>query len=259
MFLFTKNTEEDIEYMEAGVKDGVITQERLDEAITRILALKAALGLHRRKDEFENRSDNFQCPEIIGCKEHRDIARACADKSITLVKDTQNLLPITPEKFKNVLFYSLESGEGGTGVNSGGACSLFMEKLKAAGFKVTPYAPPHGFEGMMERMDSVSKNYDLIIYAANIETKSNQTVVRIEWGFPFGHDAPVYMNVVPTLFISFANPYHLLDVPRIKTYINTYGSSDAIIDALVEKLLGKSPFKGTSPIDPFCGKWDTRL
>ena len=51
----------------------------------------------------------------------------------------------------------------------------------------------------------------------------------------------------------------LLDVPRIKTFINGYSSTDETLNAIVEKLCGRSEFKGTNPIDPFCGKWDTRL
>ena len=74
-----------------------------------------------------------------------------------------------------------------------------------------------------------------------------------------GANVPVYMTSVPTIFVSLDNPYHLLDVPRVKTYINTYGSTEIIIDALIEKLMGKSPFQGKSPVDAFCGKWDTRL
>jgi beta-N-acetylhexosaminidase len=27
----------------------------------------------------------------------------------------------------------------------------------------------------------------------------------------------------------------------------------------VGKLMGKSPFKGKSPVDPFCGYWDAKL
>ena len=33
--------------MRAGLQNGILTKERLDEAVTRILALKAALGLHK--------------------------------------------------------------------------------------------------------------------------------------------------------------------------------------------------------------------
>ena len=74
-----------------------------------------------------------------------------------------------------------------------------------------------------------------------------------------GANVPIYVESVPTIFVSLENPYHLLDVPRVKTYINTYGSTDIILDSLIDKLMGRSPFKGQSPVDAFCGKWDTRL
>ena len=107
-------------------------------------------------------------------------------------------------------------------------------------------------------MDFVNR-YDLIIYVANLTTKSNQTVVRIEWKQPMGADCGHYINDIPTIFISLENPYHLLDFPRVKTYINCYSNNDSCIRALVEKLCGRSPFRGKSPVDPFCGKWDARL
>jgi len=50
----------------------------------------------------------------------------------------------------------------------------------------------------------------------------------------------------------------LIDVPMIKTYINCYSNNDACLVALVNKLIGKEEFSGVSPVDAFCGKWDTR-
>ena len=98
-----------------------------------------------------------------------------------------------------------------------------------------------------------------MIYLANMSTKSNQTTVRIEWAQPMGANVPVYLNQVPTIFISVENPYHLLDVPRVKTFINAYNSNDATLNAIIDKLTGRSEFIGKNPVDPFCGKWDTRL
>ena len=63
---------------------------------------------------------------------------------------------------------------------------------------------------------------------------------------------------VGRVFVSFENPYNLVDVPHMKTLINCYAGSDAVIRALMEKLTGKSRFKGKSPVDPFCGKWETK-
>jgi beta-N-acetylhexosaminidase len=102
-------------------------------------------------------------------------------------------------------------------------------------------------------------SHDLIIYVANLSTKSNQTAVRIEWAQPMGANVPIYLSVIPTVFISLENPYHLQDVPRIRTFINTYGSSETILDSLVDKLTGRTAFTGKSPVDAFCGMWDTRL
>ena len=48
MFLFNKDLEEDYQYMLNGYKQGILSEQRLDEAITRILATKASLGLHRK-------------------------------------------------------------------------------------------------------------------------------------------------------------------------------------------------------------------
>ncbi len=256
MFLFTKNLEEDFSYMKNGVLSGLITEERLDDALTKILALKASLGLHKS----DNLPDMDKVNLLVGKEEHKKVAKEIADMSITLVKNKENLLPISPKRYKRVLFYSLESTAGSMGFSVAvGANNRFMEKLKENGFDVTLFVPKPGFEGTMASAKEIIDNYDLIIYSANLATKSNQTTVRIEWCEPMGANVPIYMNSVPTIFVSLENPYHLLDVPRIKTFINTYGSTDVILDALIDKLLGKSEFKGVSPVDPFCGKWDTKL
>lgn len=256
MFLFSRNLEEDYGYMLQGIRDGVISAQRLDEAVTRILALKAALGLHRGIDL----PSSSRAKEIIGCFEHKNWALECADKAITLVKEEQGVLPISPEKYRKVLFYALEPAPGGGGqYYLIPACSKLMELLRQEGFDVDLFKPQPLMEGQATKFSDMIEKYDLIIYAANYTTKSNQTVVRVEWQEPLGANCAHYKNDIPTVFISLENPYHLLDVPRVKTYINTYNSNDAVLKMLVEKLVGRSEFKGISPVDPFCGKWDAHL
>lgn len=256
MFLFTKNLEEDFAFMTAGVKNGVITKERLDDAVTRILALKASLKLH----EKNNIPSESAARKIVGNAEHKAVAREVADKNITLVKSEKGVLPISPKKYKRVLVYKKESAASAFGGGTiTGSCDRFIEKLKAQGFTVDVFVPGGGWEGLAKPVKEVYDNYDLIIYLVALATKSNQTVVRIEWAEPMGADVPVFMNSVPTIMISLENPYHLLDAPRVKTYINTYGGADEILDELIKKLTGKSEFKGISPVDAFCGKWDTKL
>jgi len=251
MFLFTKNMDEDIEYMRQGIKDGVLTQERLNEALTKILALKAALGLHKK--------DNIPTGEIPDKEEHVRWAKECADQAITLVKEEKGVLPICPKKYKKVLVFPIESEAGFAYSVRVGAAQLFIDSLKKEGFDVDVFEASQGYEGMMSPFSEMTEKYDLILYLANMGTKSNQTIIRIEWTMPFGANVPIYMETIPTVFISIENPYHLLDVPRVKTFINTYASTDTMLEALMDKLMGRSAFKGTSPVDAFCGMWDTRL
>ena len=59
--------------------------------------------------------------------------------------------------------------------------------------------------------------------------------------------------------MSFANPYHPQDVPMIRTYVNAYTATKTTIRLALEKLMGKSAFRGVSPVDAFCGLPDTRM
>lgn len=260
IFLFTKNLDEDYEYMRQGVRDGVITKERLDEAVMRILGLKAALRLPEKKRTGTLVPSLEYARSVIGCAEHREIERECADRSVTLVKNKEDIFPLTPAKYRRVLLYPITSGKNALGYDGGDDVT---EGIKAAlereGFAVDVFRPLPGREGSLHRYDEIKENYDLLLYAANLMTKSNQTVVRIEWEQPMGANCPIYVNVIPTIFLSFANPYHLIDVPRIKTYINVYKYKPANLEAVLDKMLGRSEFKGRDPVDSFCGMWDTKL
>ena len=255
MFLFTKNLDEDYSFMVRGVEEGVITKERLDEAVLRILALKASLGLHKKNNipSLEN------AKKVLGCEKFRGYARDIADKSITLVKEQKGVLPLTAEKYKRVLVYDIESGENPLGyARASGIFEKVRPLLEKEGFDVTRFVPKPGNEGKTTPFKEIAENYDLILYFCNLATKSNQTTVRIEWLNPMGSNVPRYVASVPTVFISTENPYHLLDVPMVRTYVNTYGINEYTLPLLVDKLVGRSAFTGKSPVDPFCGKWDAR-
>jgi beta-N-acetylhexosaminidase len=259
MFLFTKNLDEDFEFMRKGIREGIITEERLNDALTRILATKAALKLPRKQEKGTLLPVYEDAIKKLATPEHKAWAIECADKAITLVKEEVGVLPIAPDKYKKVLFYDIESQQGVAYSVRAGVAEKFKNMLAEEGFDIDVFKPSEGFEGLSSRYNDVPEKYDLIIYLANMATKSNQTTVRIEWAQPMGANVPVYVEKVPTIFISVENPYHLIDVPRVKTYINTYSSNDDVLDQLVDKLMGRSEFKGKSPVDAFCGMWDTRL
>lgn len=256
MFLFTRNLEEDVEYMRRGIADGVVTAERLEEALTRILALKASLGLQRTPTALPDADTALR---VLADAQHRTWARAVATASITLVKDTGAILPLDPQRHRRVLLHDLHGGTGFFDSSDRGADQLLVELLTAEGFEVIRFEPTPGMEGDVSPTTDTTDRFDLILYLARLATRSNQTTVRIEWAQPMGANVPLFTSSVPTVFISVENPYHLLDVPRVPVYINTYNASETTIRALVDKLMGRSPFTGTSPVDAFCGRWDTRV
>lgn len=256
VFLFNKNIKEDFDFMMAGIEKGILTEERVDEAVTRILATKASLGLHKKQlvpDESELK--------VLKCEEHEAWARECADKSVTLVKDTQNLLPIIPDKYKRIRLYILGEDNDGGFKDGDSATSKVKEKLENQGFEVDVFDNKKlDFREIFNGgINELKNKYDLVIYVANVETASNQTTVRLDWIHLMAANAPWFVKDIPTMFISLANPYHLLDVPMIKTFVNAYSASEYVVDAVIEKITGKSEFKGVNPVDPFCNVWGARF
>jgi beta-N-acetylhexosaminidase len=255
MFLFTKDLEEDIHYMKQGLKNGLLSEQRLDEAVTRILALKASMGLPelREQGSLIRKEEELN---VLACEEHLLWAQESADEAITLVKDTQQLLPLDVSKHKKVLLQILGDFQSNDRVYE-----HFESLLKNEGFDITKYQP-ETFATIFQntRVEDFKNKYDLVIYIGNIENASNKTVSRIHWHtlFGAGNNLPWFANEVPTLFISVGNPYHLFDVPMVKTFINGYCHAPTVIESVVEKIMGRSEFKGKNPIDPFCGVWDTR-
>ncbi len=256
MILFNKDIREDYQAMRDAIDDGRLSMERVDEAVTRILAMKAAMGLPEAK-ENGTLVPGPKALDIIACPEHLSWARQVADESVTLVKDTQGLLPISPEKYKRVRLYLLQDRLGGGFKDGESAIDKLQGKLEKEGFSVTLYDYAHpDFQEIFEGgVADIQSKFDLAIYVACLDTASNQSVRRIDWVHLMAADAPWFVNEVPALFVSLANPYHLADAPMIRTFINAYTPTEAVVDQVIDKLLGRSAFRGVSPVDPFCGVW----
>lgn len=254
VFLFNRNMEEDYRFMTEGYKKGILSDQRLEEAVKRILATKAAMKLPE-KQAAGTLVPGPEALDILKCEKHDTWAKECADKGVTLVKDTQELLPLCVEKHKRILLEVM-----GDFPSNERVCGYFKAKLEREGFEVTVYQN-EGFEVMEDTVTDFKERYDLVLYLANIETASNKTVSRLNWHtmFGLGNNMPWMVHEIPAAFVSVGNPYHLLDAPMVKTFINGYCNSEYVMDAVIEKMMGRSEFKGTSPVDPFCGKMDLRF
>ncbi|MBR7927524.1 glycoside hydrolase family 3 protein [Aerococcaceae bacterium zg-ZUI334] len=255
MILFNKNIDEDYAIITDAVNNGIISSERLDEAVTRILATKLSQGLMDTDGKFIN---TIPAELELETEQHLEIAHKIATQSITLVKDRDKLIPISPEKTPRVRLVVLGDSDEGGFKEGGKVTDHFKEGLAQLGFEVSMFHMDF-HEIFEEGPTDLQAKFDLAIYVANVETASNQTTTRINWIQLMAANSPWFCQSIPTLFISTANPYHLFDVPYISTYINAYSGNIPSIQAVLRKITGKETFEGINPVDPFCGDFIAKL
>ncbi|MDR7084225.1 beta-N-acetylhexosaminidase [Arthrobacter ginsengisoli] len=269
MFLFFRNPEEDFQYMLDGYKSGIITEQRLHDALRRILALKASLGLHRKPSaELVPPAESLG---VIGSDAHRAVAAAIADKTVTLVKDTAGNLPITPETHKRIRLYGISGGADFTRADPLAYLDTVKAELENAGFEVHLFKTADQREAAGETgvnfMSVISEEatgdyadkYDAAFVFANVKGFAQEAAIRIKWSTPMAAEIPWYVTEVPTVFVSLNQPNHLIDVPMVKTAIHAHAGSPEAIRATIEKIMGKSEFQGTFNENVFCDSFDTRL
>ena len=268
IFLFTNDFEEDLGYLRAGYEKGIVTEERLENALLRILGLKAKLKLYRDEVRFPDRSGL----DAVGCAEHRIFTEQAADAGITLVKDTRHILPLNPEKQKNALLIYVQSTPNSKAYQGDGMRALITEELERAGFAVhqcpsfydleVENGPnPMNFVRMMQMgpREEFKKKYDVVFVFIYVKGYAQKNVERLSWSSGHSMEMPWYTEEVPTVGVSLNYTNHLVDCANIHTFINAYGPNRENVRAAIEKITGKSAFRGTADDSVFCGRWDTRL
>ena len=277
MFLFFNDPEEDFNTMSNAYKTGIISNERMEEALTRILGLKAHMGLHKMSQE-----ELVPSPEalsVIGCEEHKLAADAISHDAITLVKyKDENVLPLNTEKHKRVMIVQIKGASTPLdffikAMMQGGKktpAEELRDRLNEMGFEAFIYVSPLDImKQQIEKGEKPSLNLYFAGKNAIEEFVSKQDVVitlfdvmtgRPSFGMSKGGgEIPWYVFELPVVGVSINAPTMLADVPQLRTYINAYDSKPSTMDALVNALVGKEEFKGKDPIDSFCGMFDTRI
>ena len=280
MFLFFNDPEEDFATMLDAYNNGIISEERMVEALTRILGLKAAKGMH--KADWALSVTDEECAAALGNAEFKAIAPAITRDALTLVKyKDQDVLPLSPEKTKRIMLVNIKGAEGpmaklaamamGGGAGKKSPVQKLCDKLNERGFEAFIYESP--LDKMMKEVEAGGK-FNLNLYFAGknaiADFVSGMDLVISFFNVGNGHptfgmskgggEIPWYVHEVPVVGISVNKPTMLADAPMLRTYINTYDSNDDTLDALVDALLtGPEAFKGQDPIDSYCGMFDTHM
>ena len=281
MFLFFNDPDEDFATMLDAYRSGVISEDRMTEALTRILGLKAAMGLNKKAKEALCPSDDV-LHAALNNPEFKAVAPAVSKDALTLVKYKQpGVLPLTPEKTKRVMIVDVKGAEGpmaalmamamGGGKDRKTPAQKLQDRLNAKGFEAFIYESP--LDQMKKKIAAGEKPSMNMYFAgknAIADFVSGQDVVITLFNVSSGHPAfglskgggeiPWYVHELPVVGISVSKPTMLADCPMLQTYINTYDANDDTLDALVDALMtGPEAFKGTDPIDAYCGMIDTHM
>ncbi|MBE5795540.1 MAG: beta-hexosaminidase [Clostridiales bacterium] len=279
MFLFFNDPDEDYATMLEAYQTGIITEERMVEALTRILGLKAAMSLNKKEELCPSPE---ALPAALGNPEYKAYSGQIAKDALTLVKYLdEGVLPLDPAKTKRVMIVHIKGAQtpmtalmaaamgGGTARKT--PAEKLCDRLIEKGFDAFVYESPLD---RMVREVKAGKPFDLGIYFAGknaiADFTAGQDLVISLFDVANGHpvfglskgggEIPWYVHELPVVGISVNLPTMLADAPMLRTYINAYDANDDTMDALVEALVtGPEAFKGQDPIDSFCGMWDTRV
>jgi len=224
LILMPLDEKKTIDAIESAVKNGIISEERINHSAKKILDAKKNLGL------FEKRHNYSENPySEIHSAEAYEIASRLADESITLVKDEYNNLPIKQENKKTAIVIISEGGESD---NTSYLINNYSEYIHEADLNPAP---------------ALYKDYDMIIIAVYAKVRfgtgrislSRENVDKIK---------KIFSRNKNTVVISFGNPYLLKEFPEIPAYICAYGDQDISIISALKALTGKIPFKGKLPV-----------
>lgn len=222
-----------IDALVAAVGVGRISGERLDASVRRILQAKARLGLHtRRLVDLERVND------VLATDAHLALAQEAANRSITLVRDSGNLVPLRAPRVLSVVYsddYDPWVGRVFQRALADARPGLVTAQLDARSDSASLHA-------VAARADSA----DIVVFAPFI------SVSAYKGGLALPERIASLVNGVaahtPVVVASFGNPYLLAQLSGVQAYVLAWGGWEMPQRAAARALLGEIDITGTLPI-----------
>ncbi len=222
-----------------AVKTGRLTEARIDSSVMRILKLKAWAGLHRHTIIPPEKALHH-----VHIARHQALSEAIARRSLTLLRNEGNLLPL-PERPLRILQITLsDSDDPSTG-------AYFYRTLREAhdAFQITHYlldkrSAPQEFE----RALSQAPRYDVVIVPTYLYVRSGSGRIMLPQKQQHFLER-LLAKETPVILLAFGNPYLIAQLKAQPTvYIAAYSGSHASQKAAVQAIMGRSAFEGRLPI-----------
>ena len=233
VLLFPHDVPVAVSAIKRAIEEGVLTIEEIDESVLRILQVKDWSGA---KDFEELEIDGIV--EDLTNNKSENFRRQLIEKSLTVIRNKENVLPLTNLYGKKIA--TLSYGEG--------VKNAFNSRLEEfIDFKAFSLKKSTSVEGAKSTLNQL-KEYDIVIVnllgATNRISKnygvSNQSLKVIN---EIGKNSEVVLNV-------FANPYSLNSAPELEVSAITIAYHDTKMtqEAVADMIMGSIGVSGKLPV-----------
>ncbi|AXC10336.1 Beta-hexosaminidase [Acidisarcina polymorpha] len=227
-----------------AVRNGTITQKRIDESVLKILRLKASVGLERNR-----LVDIAAVRKQVGRPENIAIAQTVADRAVTLVSDANRLVPLRTASGVVAVIFSDEAQ------GSEGARTFARQLLQRVPDATVFYVDSTNSGFVADDVLAAAHKATAVIALAEAVPRARRTTNGQSAG-SVGLDrsaAELLASIVKdagnkTIVAAFGNPYIGVGVPGIGTYICTFSNVPASGVSLAAALFGEIPMRGRLPI-----------
>jgi beta-N-acetylhexosaminidase len=222
--------------LERAVNSGRISMKRIDDSVRRILQAKARLDLDKnRLVDIPRLNEKFGRPEFAAQ------AQIIADRGVTLLRDSQQLLPLDATRPQRVLLISLSAdpdpypGEVVETEIRWRVDSLKMLRADTQFVNVSALQLP------------APENYDVAVIALFVRVADRKGNV----GLPEDQRALVNQILAagkPAVVLAFGSPYLIERFPNAQTWLAEFSTNDVSQRAAVRALFGQSAIGGQIPV-----------
>jgi len=231
--------------IKAAVQSGEIPAAQFEKSVERILRAKARAGLHRTRAVSLD-----ALPNIVGSRAHQAMADEVSRKSITLVRDQRNQVPLKVAREAQVLYLSILDTPGGWRIAA--PSRSFIPELKRRWPNVTSVElSERSTANELELVRAMAPRFDAVV--ASIFVRASSGSGRM--------DLPANMQAVlrtiarqteqsgkPFVAVLFGNPYTATFLPEVPAMLLTYDYYDRAERSAVRALAGEAPITGKLPI-----------
>lgn len=236
MLLFA-DVETDRDRILDGVRHGLVAEERIRDAARRVLEFKARIGLL----EPESSDTKVHRRDDTACQRYRQAAVDLADRSITVVRDACNTIPLEISPGARLLLVNLFH-EDFLKKAPGNLFQTIETELQKRHFELKVLNNPSHYEIFAELPECEAVLVNLYTRGMPGTRQLIGKPLKSLWRAFWTEHAKV-------IFTSFDNPYHLLDLPSIPALVNAYGVEAESQRAAIKVWLGEAEAVGQSPVE----------